>query len=178
MFGPVLKPEGEQRLVYSTSTGFRGVCLGSGIILLLIVLGEADGMISFRENLIALSISGLCLISAMFQERWIFDRESNVFERHLGTVFLYSRLKRRLDSLKCVSINEFAKDSSASNDNRRLILTRRTVSLSVLGENNEIHKLDMAKGSGINELVKTAQELSSFCDIPLVDEFSKVTPEE
>ena len=43
---------------------------------------------------------------------------------------------------------------------------------------NEIHKLDMAKGSGINELVKTAQELSSFCDIPLVDEFSKVTPEE
>ena len=108
----------------------------------------------------------------MFQERWIFDRESNVFERHLGTVFLYSRLKRRLDSLKCVSINEFAKDSSASNDNRRLILTRRTVSLSVLGENNEIHKLDMAKGFGINELVKTAQELSSFCDIPLVDEFS------
>ena len=167
MFGPVLKKETEFRLVYSTSLSFRVLCLSSGIILLLIILSGVQGPFYFDEHLIALSISGICLVSALYLERWIFDKESNLFERHFGLLFLYSKLKRPLDRLECVLLYEMNRDSSQSDTPKYSMLTRRSASLSIRSANNEVFKLDRVNGSGVKELSKTAEDLSRFCEIPL-----------
>ena len=160
MLGPVLKKETDARLVYSTSIGFRILCLSSGIALLLIVLSGVQGSFHFGEHLIGLSLSGICLVSALYLERWVFDKESNLFERHCGLLFLFSRLQRPLDGLECVVLREM--NSHTSHTARSFRLSRRSASLSIQSANNEIFKLDRVNGSRVKELNDTAEELSEF----------------
>ena len=169
MFGPVLKKEGETRLCYSTSTSFRVLCFSSGVILLYIILKEAEQPFNFNENLIGLSITLICFVSAMYLERLVFDKESNQFEKHFGLLFGYFRLARPLDSLECISLNEFNGNSSGANKIKPSILSRNYASLTIVTANKEIFKIDMAKSSGTKELLKTAEEISKFCEIPLVN---------
>ena len=169
MFGPVLKKEGTTRLCYSTSTAFRVLCFSSGVILLYIILKEAEQPFDFNENLIGLSITLICLVSAMYLERLVFDKESNQFEKHFGLLFIYSKLARPLDSLECISLNEFNSNSSGTNKIKPSILSRKYASLTIVTANKEIFKIDMAKSSGTKEILKTAEEISKFCEIPLVN---------
>ena len=169
MFGPVLKKEGETRLCYSTSTSFRVLCFSSGVILLYIILKEAEQPFDFNSNLVGLSITLICLVSAMYLERSVFDKESNQFEKHFGLLFIYSRLSRPLNSLECISLNEFNSNSSEANDGKTYMMSRKYASLTVVTANKEIIKIDMAKSSGTKEILKTAEEISKFCEIPLVN---------
>ena len=179
MFGPVLKNEGEQKMVYSTSSAFRIVFLGSAILLFAIVVGEVEGPIFVRHNALALSLCAICLAAALYLERWVFDKESNVFERHIGLIFFFSRRQKPLDSLKCVSLDEFPPGISQAKGKRGgMMLNRKAASLSIEAEGESFHKLDMAKGSGIKELRKTAEALSSFCSIPLEDNVQEAEVEE
>ena len=167
MFGTVLKKETETRLVYSTSLSFRVLCLSGGVVLLLIILSGVQGTFHLDENLIGLSLSGICLISALYLERWIFDKETNLFERHWGLLFFFTRLQRPLDSLEGVLLNELNTDSSQSDNKRYSMLSLRSATLSIQSANSEIFNLDRVKGSGVKEMNNTAEELSDFCGIPL-----------
>ena len=167
MFGPVLKQEGETRLCYTTLTSFRIMCFSSGAILLYIILKEAEQPFDFNSNLVGLSITLICLVSAMYLERSVFDKELNQFEKHFGLLFIYSRLSRPLNSLKSVSLKEFKSNSSESNDEKTSMMSRKYASLTVVTANKEIITIDTAKSSGTKELLKTAEEISKFCEIPL-----------
>ncbi len=167
MLGPVLNKETDTRLVYSTSIGFRILCLSSGIALLLVVLSGVQGSFHFGEHLIGLSLSGICLASALYLERWVFDKECNLFERHCGLLFLFSKLQRPLDGLECVVLREMNRDASQSDAARSTPLSRRSASLSIQSANNEIFKLDRVNGSSVKTLGDTAEVLSEFCGIPL-----------
>ena len=169
MFGSVLKKEGETRLCYSTSTAFRVLCFSSGVILLYIILKEAEQPFDFNSNLVGLSITLICLVSAMYLERSVFDKESNQFEKHFGLLFIYSRLSRPLNSLESVSLKEFNSNSSEANDGKTYMMSRKYASLTVVTANKEIITIDTAKSSGTKELLKTAEEISKFCEIPLVN---------
>ena len=169
MFGSVLKKEGETRLCYSTSTSFRVLCFSSGVILLYIILKEAEQPFDLNSNLFGLSITLICLVSAMYLERSVFDKELNKFEKHFGLLFIYSRLSRPLNSLECISLNEFNSNSSEANDGKTYMMSRKYASLTVVTANKEIIKIDMAKSSGTKEILKTAEEISKFCEIPLVN---------
>ena len=167
MFGPVLNQEGETRLCYTTSTSFRVLCFSSGVILLYIILKEAQESFNFSENLIGLSLTLICFVSGMYLERTIFDKESNQFEKHFGLLFIYSRLSRPLSSLESVSLKEFNSNSSEANDGKPSMMSRKYASLTIVTANKEIYKIDIAKNSGTKELLKTAEEISKFCEIPL-----------
>ena len=167
MFGPVLKLERETRLCYSTSTSFRIMCFSSGAILLYIILKEAEQPFDLNSNLVGLSITLICFVSAMYLERSVFDKESNKFEKHFGLFFLYSRLSRPLNSLESVSLKEFNSNSSEANDGKPSMMSRKYASLTIVTANKEIYKIDIAKSSGTKELLKTAEEISKFCEIPL-----------
>ena len=167
MFGPVLKLERETRLCYSTSTSFRIICFSSGAILLYIILKEAEQPFELSSNLVGLSIALICLVSAMYLERSVFDKELNKFEKHFGLLFIFSRLSRPLNSLKSVSLKEFKSNSNEANDGKTSMMSRKYASLTVVTANKEIIKIDMAKSSGTKELLKTAEEISKFCEIPL-----------
>ena len=169
MFGPVLKLERETRLCYSTSTSFRIMCFSSGAMLLYLILKEAEQPFDLNSNLVGLSITLICFVSAMYLERSVFDKESNKFEKHFGLFFIYSRLSRPLNSLESVSLKEFNSNSSEANDGKPAMMSRKYASLTVVTENKEIIKIDMAKSSGTKELLKTAEEISKFCEIQLVN---------
>ena len=169
MFGPVLKLERETRLCYSTSTSFRIMCFSSGAMLLYLILKEAEQPFDLNSNLVALSITLICFVSAMYLERSVFDKESNKFEKHFGLFFIYSRLSRPLNSLESVSLKEFNSNSSEANDGKPAMMSRKYASLTVVTANKEIIKIDMAKSSGTKELLKTAEEISKFCEIQLVN---------
>ena len=167
MFGPVLKLERETRLCYSTSTSFRIMCFSSGAMLLYLILKEAEQPFDLNSNLVGLSITLICIVSAMYLERSVFDKELNKFEKHFGLLFIYSRLSRPLNSLKSVSLKEFNSNSSEANDAKPSMMSQKFASLTVVTTNKEIIKIDMAKSSGTKELLKTAEEISKFCEIPL-----------
>ena len=169
MFGPVLKKEGETRLCYSTSTSFRVLCFSSGVILLYIILKEAEQPFDLNSNLFGLSITLICLVSAMYLERSVFDKELNQFEKHFGLLFIYSRFSRPLNSLESVSLKEFNSNSSEANDGKPSMMSRKYASLTIVTANKEIFKIDMAKSSGTKEILKTAEKISKFCEIPLVN---------
>ena len=169
MFGPVLKLERETRLCYSTSTSFRIMCFSSGAMLLYLILKEAEQPFDLNSNLVGLSITLICFVSAMYLERLVFDKESNQFEKHFGLLFGYFKLARPLDCLECISLNEFNGNSSRANEIKPSILSRKYASLTIVTANKEIFKIDMAKSSGTKEILKTAEVISKFCEIPLVN---------
>ena len=103
----------------------------------------------------------------MYLERTIFDKESNQFEKHFGLLFIYSRLSRPLNSLETVSLKEFNSNTSEANDGKPSMMSRKYASLTIVTANKEIYKIDIAKNSGTKELLKTAEEISKFCEIPL-----------
>ena len=103
----------------------------------------------------------------MYLERSVFDKELNKFEKHFGLLFIFSRLSRPLNSLKSVSLKEFKSNSNEANDGKTSMMSRKYASLTVVTANKEIIKIDMAKSSGTKELLKTAEEISKFCEIPL-----------
>ena len=169
MFGPVLKLERETRLCYSTSTSFRIMCFSSGAMLLYLILKEAEQPFDLNSNLVGLSITLICFVSAMYLERSVFDKESNKFEKLFGQFFIYCSLSRPLNSLESVSLKEFNSNSSEANDGKPAMMSRKYAALTVVTANKEIIKIDMAKSSGTKELLKTAEEISKFCEIQLVN---------
>ena len=145
------------------------MCFSSGAMLLYLILKEAEQPFDLNSNLVGLSITLICFVSAMYLERSVFDKESNKFEKHFGLFFIYSRLSRPLNSLESVSLKEFNSNSSEANDGKPAMMSRKYASLTVVTENKEIIKIDMAKSSGTKELLKTAEEISKFCEIQLVN---------
>ena len=167
MFGPVLKKEGETRICYSTSTSFRFLCISCGFILTYLILKEANPSFILHENIYGLSISLIFILSALYLERTVFDKKSNQFEKHFGLLFLYSKLVRPLDSIECISLNEFNSKRVHSNEFKPSFFSRNYVTLTIITSDKEIFKIDMAKNSATKELLKTAEEISNFCSIPL-----------
>ena len=106
MFNPVLRSRGENRLVFSTSIGFRIVFFATALVIILSIASVSEGSFFKRLNFVAVLIIGVCLFAALYLERWVFDREHNVFEKNVGIIFLYSRKRQPLDSLQKVVLHE------------------------------------------------------------------------
>ena len=162
MFNLVLRKTEKRRLVYSTSNGFRFVFLGIALLIFLTVLSASGGMPFQRANIFALTLCIVCVGAALFLERWIFDMQSNLFEKNSGLIFFYFRKKKSLDSLKKVVLGDSL--SSIRSTGRRLNpIDRRNVVLYLQDRDDKVYKLDIVKGPGMGELRKTAVKLSDFC---------------
>ena len=73
LFNPVLREVSERRLVYSTSVAFRVVFAVIAVFLI----------VSVRQpNVIVVIFLALSVFGALYLERWVFDKERNLFESH------------------------------------------------------------------------------------------------
>ena len=171
MFSLVLKDNGKHKMIYATSNGFRMIFLGIALLIFVILLTASEGSVFKRANIVALSFCAICLISSLFLERWIFDKESNLFEKDVGLIFLYRKKRRSLDSLRRIVLDDFLGSVNANRSNRRRgsLISRRNIALYVQDRDGRTYILDIARGVGSGELRKTAQKLSEFCEIPLED---------
>ncbi len=168
MFGLTLKSSGKNKMVYSTSLGFRIVFIGIALLISLTFVNVSNGLAIRPTSLVALILFFACLVAALFLERWIFDKDSNLVEKNVGLVFFFDTKKVDLQSLKAVVLDRFWKSSSAKTKAGRL-LSRRPVALYLRDGEGGVYKLDITRGIGIEELRRTAQRLSEFCEIPLED---------
>lgn len=159
MFNPVLKEVSADRLVYSTSVSFRIVFAVIAVFLAAAVR---------QPSVIIIIIIGACLFGALFLERWVFDKNQNVFEKNVGILVLYTRKRQPLDNLDKVLLRE-AGLSYSDRPKMMKAISRRTAILSVVDGNGTVHGLDMVKGSSIKEIRASGTRLADFCNIPFDD---------
>ena len=160
MFNPVLRKVTERRLVYSTSIGFRIVFAAIAIF----------SIVSMRQpNVVVIIFLALSLFGALYLERWVFDKDANVFEKNVGLLFLHTRKKLPLDRLQRVVLREVG---PAHHQRPRMVraVSRAAAILSVVDHDGRSYGLDMVKGASLREIRDSAAKLAEFCDIPFEDQ--------
>ena len=147
-------------MVYSTSIGFRIVFAAIAIFLI----------VSMRQpNVVVIIFLALSLFGALYLERWVFDKDANVFEKNVGLLFLHTRKKLPLDRLQRVVLREVG---PAHHERPRMVraVSRATAILSVVDRDGKSYGLDMVKGASLREIRDSAAKLAEFCDIPFEDQ--------
>ena len=170
MFNAVLREQGKNRLVYSPSAVPRVLSACAAVVIGVSVVISAEGPLLARFNALSLILIGVCLFTALYMERWRFDREANVFERNVGLSFLYSKKKRPLDSLTRVVLHEPLGTRKRETPALMKWADRGTAVLSLVDREAHVYTLEVARGSAVRELRLFAEKLSAFCDIPLEDD--------
>ena len=160
MFNPVMRQVSERRLVYSTSIGFRVVFAAIAVFLI----------ISMRQpNVVVIIFLALSVFGALYLERWVFDKDANLFEKNVGLLFLHTRKKLPLDRLQRVVLREVG---PAHHERPRMVraVSRATAILSVVDRDGTSYGLDMVKGASLREIRDSAAKLAKFCDIAFEDQ--------
>ncbi len=161
-------------MVYSTSLGFRIIFLVIALFIIVSVISASEGPILARFNGVSVFIVLVCLLGALYLERWIFDRKTNSFERNVGVLFLFSRKSVPLDTLEKVVIYEPGMKYSEKPKYSRM-MSRKTALVSVVDKNGTFYKLDLMKGGSVGQGRKIAESLAIFCEIPLEDKTGEVS---
>ena len=160
MFNPVLRAVSERRLVYSTSSGFR------------IVFAVIAGFLIFssqgQPGVILIILIALSALGALYLERWVFDKEDNLFEKNVGLLFLHSRKRQPLDHLAKIVLREVG-PSYQDRPKMMKAVSRQAAILAIIDQEGTNHGLDMIKGASLREARDSAQKLAKFCDIPFED---------
>ncbi len=160
MFNPILRTVSEQRMVYSTSSGFRVVfALIAGFLVF-----SSQG----QPGVILIILIALSLLGALYLERWVFDKDANMFEKNVGLLFLHTRKQQPLDHLTKIVLREVG---PSYQDRPRMMkaVSRQAAILAIVDQSGTNHGLDMIKGSSLREARDSAQKLAKFCDIPFED---------
>ena len=147
-------------MVYSTSIGFRVVFAAIAVFL----------SISARQpNVIVIVFLALSVFGTLYLERWVFDKDTNVFEKNVGILFLHTRKKLPLDRLQRVVLREVG---PAHHQRPRMMraISRASAILSVVDRDGNTYGLDMVKGASLRELRNSAAKLAKFCGIPFEDQ--------
>ena len=169
MFNPKLRELGEDKLIYSTSLGFRIIFILMAGFIFISVIAAGTGPLLTRFNGISVFIILISVFAALYLERWSFDKKSNSFEKNVGLLFFHSRSAVPLDTLEKVVIYEPGPKQSEQPKYSRMI-TRRSALVSIVDKSGNLYKLDLMKGGSVSEGRRIAESLSIFCEIPLVDE--------
>lgn len=186
-----LREKGKDRLELSLSHSFR-IILTFFFVLSCLVLFSGDpssGKVSI--NLLPLLLVIVTGLSALYEERWVFDRKENIFENHFGLIFLSRKRRVALDELARVEIDSFIRgrledredlpeDAGSFKSTSRpekssftgfLGLTPkrhavRVVKLAVVDKQEKTYVLDTAKGHRVEEFRRTGKRIADFCGIP------------
>jgi hypothetical protein len=172
LFNPNLKEHGPDKLVYATPLAFRIVFFAIALVIFVSVVSASDGPFFSRFNGLSTFIILTCLVAALYLERWIFDKQANMFERNVGIYFLFSRKKIPLDRLEKVILRELGvKRGDQQTEKIGLLsrVTRRTAMIAIEDKDGELYKLDIVKGGTVRVARAYVQKLSAFCDIPFED---------
>ncbi len=151
-------------MVYSISWGFRAAFLVTASIVIASVASVSGGPFLARFNAFSLAMVGACLLASLYQERWIFDRESNVLERNVGLVFLHTHRRVPLDTLREVVLRGFG---AREREGPGFLRRAGAATLAVVNREGRFYRLAMASGGGARELQANAERLAAFCGIPL-----------
>jgi hypothetical protein len=170
MFGLMLREQDEERLVYSTSVGFRIVFLAMALVVILCIAAVPEGDLLSRLRPVPLLLIAVCLLAASYLERWTFDRKANLLERNSGLLFLHTRRRIPLDSLRKVILRSVGAAGQAGEGRSFKWTARGAVIASVVDGDGKEHRIEM-DGAGSSQGVRAlARNVAAFCAIPLEED--------
>ncbi|HUV07178.1 MAG TPA: hypothetical protein VMX75_05580 [Spirochaetia bacterium] len=164
----ILKRTDDGRLLYTVSLGFRFIFFGMALVVLASILLTLEGPLFHASNTVPLIIILVCLVSGFYDERWVFDRGSNLFEQSVGLIFLHRKKRLRLDSLDRVDLG-LTRVGDFGQSTKKRFFARTYLFLSIVDREGALHKMDIARWVHLKEIRNTAEQLASFCEIPLRD---------
>jgi hypothetical protein len=145
------------------------VFLATALFIILCIASVPGGSFFSRLSALTIILICLCLLAALYLERWTFDKEANLLEKNIGILFAYARKKMSLDALQKVVLHETA-SGHAERPGLLRLSARRTAVLLIVDRDEKVYRLDIASGGSVREMRRSAQRLSAFCAIPLEDD--------
>lgn len=192
-FGIVLflKATGKDRLELSLSLRFRLILFFFFVLSCFVLFSSLSSGGRITSSIVPLILVFITGLSALYHERWIFDKRRNVFENHFGLLILYRTRSIPLEELTRVELEAFTKghtgelleekDSPRPADSRSQpdaallgglfrVPQRRyaygILRLMVVDRQEKIYVLDSAKAHRIERFRQTGRRIADFCGIP------------
>ncbi len=137
---------------------------------LLYVLVGAGGATGLRA--VALSIFALCLLAALYDDRWVFDGNKKKVTRRFGLPFAARETSLDMASLRRVIVGGriVSGGRSGSDAERPRCGAGSFASLCLEDAAGNRHRLERYVGSRAGELRAVAAEIAAFCALPLEDQ--------
>ena len=179
-----LAPRGRAELVLCVSVGSRLLMGATALILLTgMVLGSRGGLVDVLVpgNAVPLVLFCLSLLSALYTDRWVFNRDEGLCERQIGVAFLVKTKRISLSAIDRVEVSEYARASFAGSGTldggagwtvggaRR----RSFTVLTLVDADGGVLRLENASGSRTDSLVSLGRQLSDFCGVGFVNRTSR-----
>jgi hypothetical protein len=186
-----LREKGKDRLELSLSQPSRIILVFFFVLSCLILFSTDPSSGRVSVNLLPLILVIITGLSALYEERWVFDRKQNVFENDFGLIFLSRKRRTALDELARVEIDSFIRgrledredlpeDTGSFKPASRpekssftgfLGLTPkryavRVVKLTLVDKQERTYVLDTAKGHRAEEFRRMGKRIADFCEIP------------
>ena len=179
-----LTTRGEDQLVLRVPTRFRIVM----IIITVVILGGTIAVTPggpknvFEEaNLLPLLLLSLSLLSALYRDRWLFDKERDLLERQFGLLFLYKRNRMRVSDLQRVEVTEYVRGSwpgsapvaGGENLKGRGQEKRSFVMLTLVTKDGREFKLENYSGPKAGIVINMGRQLSDYLQIAFISKTSR-----
>ncbi len=186
-----LKVKNKDRLELSLSLGSRLMFIFFFVffcfLLLSGILSDHQKTGVLRVNILLLILACVMGLSTLYNERWIFDKRSNVFVNHFGLLILCRKQSVPLSELVRVHLDSFIRgsvegtqaaskgsgkaDSDSPSDTNLLrgflkVPQRKILRLTVLDSQGKIYVLDSAKAHRVEAFRRTGRRIADFCCIP------------
>ena len=186
-----LREKGKDRLELGLSRASRIILIFFFVLSCLVLFSSDPSSGKVSVNLLPLILVIITGLSALYEERWVFDRKKNVFENHFGLIFLSRKRRTSLDQLARVEIDSFirgrledredlpedtgsfksAPRSEKSSFTSFLGFTPKRhavqiVKLTVVDKQEKTYVLDTAKGHRAEDFRRTGKRIADFCNIP------------
>jgi hypothetical protein len=184
-----LKERNEDRLELSLSLPSRLMLafffLVSCFVLLSgLLLSDKDPLV-LREHTVPLILVCLTGLGALYNEKWIFDKNRNIFENHFGLFILSRKQSIPLDGLVQVELDAFTPGPLVDTEEARerpsgsgshfggVFLDRfvrapqrQILRLRVVDKQEKIYVLDSARAHRVEEFRRRGRRIADFCSIP------------
>lgn len=175
-FRLVLRSRSDGRLSLTIPLWYRLLLAAIGaLILVALVVSPAteERRIFAPQNTLALIITGLALLGAMYRERWIFDKAADSVIHQFGLVFAHGNRRLRMSELGAVVVERFVKGRldapsgvPSGTPARRSPAHSPMLALSLRAADGRLHRLESYAASQGPRLESVAGALSAYCGLP------------
>ena len=183
-----LKAKEKDRLELSLSPGVRLVLAFFFVLSCFVLLSSLLSGNSMTSNAIPFILFIVTGLSALYDERWIFDKIGNRLENRFGLITLCRKRSTPLDELVRVELDVFTKGhwgETEGKDERAKPAgsqppfhesspagllgnpqRHRIIRLTVVDAQGKVHVLDSARAHRIEDFRRTGRRIAEFCGIP------------
>jgi hypothetical protein len=183
-----LKAKEKDRLELSLSPGSRLILTFFFVLSCVVLLSSLPSSGSMTSNTIPFILFFFTGLSALYDEKWIFDRRENRLENRLGLITLCRKWSVPLDELVRLELDVFTKgkwgETEGAEEGPKPAVSQppfhasspagllgnpqrhRIIRLTVVDAQGKVHVLDSARAHRIEAFRRTGGKIAEFCGIP------------